>query len=195
MSEKFKKPDHLVKKHEFSKVMFYDRSSTPNQQDSIAERRALAQQFVESPINVEDYRHLMWQLHEEYRQFAESCHEGVKRFEQKQKSPAAFTYRSPEAELEIEAQRIERARLQAEYELAQQIIWNGMQALGKNQKPDDAFYEQVHMSFIQTEKQEKDAFEASRRTSADPYLLDQWKQIARKKQILAHFENFLRKDR
>jgi hypothetical protein len=192
MAEIFKKLDKVVPKKDFGKVVFLDRSAEAEEVDKMAEKRAEAQRFVSMETTVDDYRQLMWELHELYRKNAESHQQIGHSFEAKQKSPEAFTYDPNGSKFEMEARRIEHAQKQAEYEVAQQAIWAGMQAWGKGQKPNEAFFRQLRTSLQDIEKQEREAFEASRRVPADPYLLEQWKQVARKKQILQNFEAHLR---
>lgn len=192
MAEFFRKPDGSKQKPHFGNVVF-PVSSSENGSDVTAERRAEAQRFVSMETTVDDYRQIMWELHELYRKNAESHQQIGQSFEAKQKSPEAFTYDPQGSKFDMEARRIEHAQKQAEYEVAQQTIWSGMQAWGKGQKPNEAFFRQLRTSLQDVEKREAEAFEASRRVPADPYLLEQWKQIARKKQILLNFEAYLRK--
>ena len=193
MAEFFKKPDFSKPKPDFGKVVFP--ISDEKKTDDLAARRAEAQKFISESTNIEDYRHAMWELHENYRKNALFHADGVQHLDRAQQSPAAFTYDPNVSKVDIEARRIEHARSQAESELAQQAIWSGMQAWGLGQRPSDAFFRQLRVSISDAEQRETEAFEQSMQIPADPYRLETWKQLARKKQVLINFERYLKSNR
>lgn len=193
MAEFFKKPDLSKPKSDLSKIVFP--VSAEKKTDDLAARRAEAQKFISEPTGIEDYRHAMWQLHEDYRKNALFHADGVQHLARAQKSPAAFTYDPSVSKVDIEARRIEHARSQAESELAQQAIWSGMHAWGLGQSPNETFFRQLRVSISDAEQREAEAFEQSMQIPADPYRLETWKQLARKKQVLVNFERYLKTNR